>query len=209
MALAEQLNYRELMRDGLSEILTGIILLMMPGLFLEPIIVPFFVVFFVLFMPQIVERLKKRYTYPRIGYMKPREDESTTSTSSPRFSLGLAVVVLLIFITVIAIGYSLWQGLVDRYFIWQWLPTVFGFIMWGPSLYLRDRTGQNIYLVFGGLAAVTGILVSLNPYTGAEGAILFYMGGWGVGLILLGFIKLVRFTRQYPVLDEPGDTSYE
>jgi hypothetical protein len=207
LARAEQLNYREFMRDGLSEILTGFVLLLIPGIFLMPSMVSIFVILFVIFMPRIVERLKKRYTYPRIGYMKPRVDEPTTY--SPRFSLGLAAGVLLVFIIAIAIGYSMWQGLIDRYFIWRWLPTAFGFIMWGPSLFLRDRTGQNIYLVFGVLASLTGVLVSLNPFTGAEGAILFYMASWGIGLMLLGLIKQVRFTRQYPVIDQPGDASYE
>ena len=199
----EQKSYRELMKDGITETLLGLTLLVIPVIFVKPTFVSIFVVFFIIFMPHLIERFRKKHVYPRIGYVKFKEEEP------PKLSLGIAMVVLLIFITAIATLYSFFTGIIDRYFIWRWLPTVFGFIMWGPSLYLKEKTGQNRFYLFGALMTVTGIVISLSPSIPAELALVIYMVSWGLFFLILGLVRFLLFFRKYPVIDTPEDDSGE
>ena len=195
----EQKSFRELIQDGSTETLLGLVLLVFPAIMAESSFVPFFVVFYIIFMPHLIEGFRKRYVYPRIGYVKLKEEEP------PKLSLGIAMVVLLIFVSVIVVLYTLSIGLIDRDFIWRWLPTVFGFIMWGPSLYLKDKTGQNKFYLFGALMTVTGIAISLTASIPAGIAMTIYMVGWGLFFLVLGLVRFLLFIRKYPVLDTPED----
>ena len=199
----ERKTYRESMRDGLTEFLLGLVLIVIPGIMLKSSFVPIFVVFYIIFLPQGIEAFRRRFTYPRTGYVKLREQQP------PKLSLGVAVVVLLIFISIIAVFYSLAIGVIDRYFIWRCLPAVFGFIMWGPSLYLKDKTGQNRYYLFGTLMTVTGLAVTLAVFIPATYALTIYMLSWGLAFLVLGIIRFVLFIRKYPVIDTPEDDSGE
>lgn len=195
----EQVTYRESMKDGLTEFLLGLILIVIPGIMVEASFVPIFVVFYIIFLPQGIEAFRRKYTYPRIGYVKMREEKP------PRLSLGVAVAALLIFITIIAVLYSLAIGVIDRYFIWKWLPTLFGVIMCGPSLYLKDKTGQNRFYLWGILTAITGVAVSLAPFISAEFSLVIYMLAWGGVFMVLGALRFVFFIRNNPVIDTPED----
>jgi hypothetical protein len=199
----EQESYRELMQDGFSEILVGTIFLVLPAIFLQSSFLPIFVVFYVIFMPQGVEIIRKKYTYPRIGYVKLREDEP------PKISLGIVVVVLLIFITIIAVFYFAFIDVIDRFFIWKWIPAVFGFIMWGPSLYLKGKTGQRAYYLPGLLMSITGVATALVTFLTAEVGTALFMVGWGLAFMVLGLIRFLLFIRKYPILDNPEDESSE
>lgn len=199
----EQQSYRETMQDGFTEIFMGLIFLVLPVLLVEPGFVAIFVVFYIIFMPQCVEAVKKKYVYPRVGYVKPREDQP------PKLSLGVAVVVLLIFISVITVFYMLSIGTIDRFFIYKWLPTVFGFIMWGPSLYLKDKTGQIRYYLLGASTSLTGVAVSLSPSIPAEMSMAVFMVGWGLVFLVLGTVRFTLFIRKYPVIDTPEDDAGE
>jgi hypothetical protein len=199
----EQVTYRESMKDGLMEFLLGVVLIVIPGIMVESFLVPIFVVFYLFFLPQGIEVFKRKYTYPRTGYVKLREEQP------PRLTLGVVAVVLLIFIGIITVLYSLSIGVVDRYFIWKWLPTLFGVIMWGPALYLKDKTGQNRYYLWSTLATVTGIAVSLAPFITAEVSLALYMLIWGISFMVLGIIRFILFIRHNPMIDAPESDSSE
>jgi hypothetical protein len=191
------------MKDGLTEFLLGAVLIVIPGIMVESFFVPIFVIFYLFFMPQGIEAFKRKYTYPRTGYVKLREEQP------PKLTLGVAAVVLLIFITIIAVLYSQSIGVIDRYFIWKWLPTVFGVIMWGPGLYMKDKTGQNRYYLWSTLATVAGIAVSLAPFITAEVSLALYMIVWGISFMVLGIIRFILFIRHNPVIDSPESDSSE
>jgi hypothetical protein len=199
----EQESYRESIQDGLTEFLMGLIFLIFPILIFKASFVSIFVVFYIIFMPQVVEAFRRKYTYPRIGYVKLHEDEP------PRLSLGVAMVVLLIFVIIITIFYALFTDLIDRYFIYRWIPAVFGFIMWGPSLYLKEKTGQYRFYLFGLLMSVTGIIVGLANFSTVEIQGTLYMVSWGIVFVIIGLVRFLLFIRKYPVLEIPEDDTRE
>jgi hypothetical protein len=199
----EQESYRELMQDGFTEILLGTIFLVLPAILLQPSFLSIFIVFYIIFMPQGVEAIRRKYTYPRIGYVKLREDKA------PKISLGIVVAVLLVFITIIAVLYLASTDVIDRFFILKWMPAVFGFIMWGPSLYLKDKTGQKLLYLPGILMSVTGVATSLADFLTAEVGTLLFMIGWGLFFMVFGLVRFLLFIRKYPILENPEDDSNE
>ncbi len=199
LKMLEQDSYGEFMQDGLTETLLGLVFLVFPLLLTEPGFVSIFVVFYIIFIPQVVEVFRKKYTYPRIGYVKLHEDEP------PKLSLGVAIVVLLIFIGIISVLYGLFTNLIDRFFIYRWLPAVFGFIMWGPSLYLKDKTGQNKYYLFGLLMSITGILIGLADFATVQIQGTLFFVSWGTVFFILGIMRFLIFIHKYPVLETPED----
>ncbi|MBN2228072.1 MAG: hypothetical protein JW779_00660 [Candidatus Thorarchaeota archaeon] len=199
LKMIEQESYCELMQDGLTEVLLGLVFLVLPLLLFEPSFVGIFVVFYIILMPQAIESFRKKHTYPRIGYVKLQEEEA------PKLSLGVAMVVLVIFIIIIVVVHGLFTNLIDRFFIYRWLPAVFGFIMWGPSLYLKDKTGQSKYYLFGLFMSVTGIMIGLADFSTVNIQGALYMLSWGTFFVVLGLLRFLLFIRKYPVLENPED----
>jgi len=199
----ERESFLELMQDGFTEILAGMIFLVFPAFFLEPGFLFIFVIFYIIFMPQVVEAIRRKYTYPRIGYVKLREG------TPPKLTLEIPVAVLIIFVTIIAVLYIASMGVIDRLFIMKWMPAVFGFIMWGPSLYLKDKTGQNRYYLPGALMSLTGVVISLADFLPAELGTSIFMNGWGLAFTILGLVRFLLFIRKYPVAGSPEDARSE
>ena len=195
----ERGSFLELMQDGFTEILAGMIFLVFPAFFLEPGFLFIFVILYIIFMPQVVEAIRRKYTYPRIGYVKLREG------APPKLALEIPVAVLIIFVTIIAVLYIASMGVIDRLFIMKWMPAVFGFIMWGPSLYLKDKTGQNKYYLPGALMSLTGVAISLADFLPAELGTSIFMNGWGLAFTILGLVRFLLFIRKYPVAGSPED----
>ena len=65
----EKKSYRNLNEDGLQEIAIGLVLTLYSGLWSTGII-GVIVVFQLVILPKFFELVRKRYTYPRIGYVK-------------------------------------------------------------------------------------------------------------------------------------------
>ena len=203
----EQSAYRDTIRDGLTEILGGFLFALAPIMFYEPTFIIYFAVFYVIFLPVIVEGARKKYTYPRIGYVKVRISESGINLKG---LVGLTIVVIL---GTFAATFLLTN---DIYNYLNWvtiLPFTIGMIMLGPSEYLVNKSGMKKYWLLGIVTSILGLLVSYlsianpgpNPY---EGVATFSMI-LGVGLLIIGTITFVRFIRNNPVIAAQEDADDE
>jgi hypothetical protein len=199
----EQVSFREFMQDGLTEIMAGTIFLLFPLLIIKPIFVPIFVVVYIFFLPQFIEIVRKKYVYPRIGYVKLREDEP------PKVTVGVVVTVILMIAAGIILVYTISIDLISSEMVYRWVPAFFGVIMWAPSLYLKGKTGQNRYYMFGALMTITGFAVALADFLPVEAVNVVYSLSWGATFFVLGIIRTVLFIRKYPVIESPEDDSSE
>jgi len=191
--------YRATMKDGFTEILSGFFFIMTPIIFIQPSFIGIFVVFYILFLPQYIEIIRKRYTYPRVGYVKLRTD---SLDYRPK-----ALLALLFFVIVSsAILVMLMTQNVTEYYNWFIMfPFILGTAMLAPSAYLVDRTGSRIYWGFGIVTTILGLIISTftlsfsldGPF---DGLFVFSML-LGIGLLLGGFAKFVYFLRTNPVID--------
>lgn len=193
----EQESFRELMQDGFTEIMAGTIFLVFPAIIAQPAFVPIFVVFYIFFLPHFIEVVRKKYVYPRIGYVKLREEEP------PKVTAGIVITVILMIAAGIMLIYAGSIGLITTDLVYRWVPAFFGLIMLAPSVYLKDKTGQNRYYLPGALMSITGVTVSLAALIPGDMAIVIYTVGWGTAFFVLGVIRSVLFIRRYPPIEAP------
>ena len=195
----EQESFRELMQDGFTEIMAGTIFLVFPAIIAKPAFVPFFVLFYIFFLPQFVEVVRKKYVYPRIGYVKLREEEPFKVTA------GVVITVILLIAGGIILIYAIATEIISSELVYRWVPAFFGLIMWAPSVYLKNKTGQNRYYLFGALMTITGFIVGFAYFLPVEVVTAVYALSWGLAFFVLGVIRAALFIRKYPVIDSPED----
>ena len=191
------------MHDGFTEMLLGLVLAALPVIVLHPGIISIFVVFYIIFLPTFFEGIRRKYIYPRIGYVKLSEDEP------PKVTVRLVATLVLIIVSVAVVIYSVGIGIIDQDLVYRCIPAAFGLIMWVPSVYLEEKSGQNRYYLFGALMTVTGVAVALAPMADPNFAGFLYFVCWGLFFLVLGLVKYAIFIRRFPVVDIPEDAQDE
>lgn len=199
--------YRTTMKDGFIEVLTGFFFIMTPVIFIQPAFVSIFVVIYVLFLPQYAEIFRKKYTYPRVGYVKLRTDPLDYR---PKALLAL------LFIVIVSSGLLVMlmtQDIANYYNWFLMFPFILGAIMLAPSAYLVDRTGAKIYWGFGIVSTIFGFVMStitlINPPSGPFDGLLVFSILFGVGLLIVGIVKFAYFLHSNPVIDIQEDNPSE
>jgi len=185
----EKKAYRDSQQDGLMEVMMGLILMTFGGFFYSPIFA--FYILLIIFSGKIVEAIRRRYTYPRIGFVKfHRENPKDALTGV--FLFELAVIVIMF--TLISLF-----GNVKDYSQWvNWAPLFFGMILVGPFAHAQSRSGSVRYTGYAILSVVLGVFFSLIEFgSGCTGLILYLIliGGF---LVLSGLVIFIRFLRKYP-----------
>ena len=209
----EQESFREYNRDGFNEINFGILfLLFFNGLYLGipeyPSISPKFLALvgltimiflwvYIIFILLYYKEYRKKYVYPRIGYVKPREARSLKEKLG-----GIAIIILVIAEEMILI-HLLSTDVVTIDWLSRWTPVFAGLTACTLGIGLKARSGQNRYLLIGVLMTITGFLVALAEFISADMVPIVYFDGWGIAFIAMGVIKFVLFIRNYPIIDTP------
>ena len=186
----EKKAYKDSQQDGLMEVMMGLILMTFGGFFYSPIFA--FYILLIVFSGRIVESVRRRYTYHRIGFVKfHRENPKDALTGVLLFELAVIVIIF----TLISIF-----GNVKDYSQWvNWAPLFFGMIMVGPFAHAQSRSGSVRYTGYAILSVVLGVFFSLIEFgSGCTGLILYLIliGGF---LVLSGLVIFIRFLRKYPL----------
>ena len=198
----EQETYRYSMQDGLAEILAGLGCIIITwmiesqdirsyGFFTSPVIFLLLIVF----RTPILEKLRRKVTYPRIGYVKVRQDEPSQ-----------LVTVMLLFVLTISAVVSLALVLVPSDIpiydtLWKCFQVSLGMVMIPASFSLVEKTGDRRYFAFGLLGVTTGLIFALLEFEPPMAGIILYLLGWGVVIILVGLTTFIRFIRKYPIIN--------
>ncbi len=186
----EKKAYRDSQQDGLMEIMMGLILMTFGGFFYSTVFA--FYILLIVFSGKIVEFVRRRYTYPRIGFVKfRRENPKDALTGVLLFELAVIVIMF----TLISIF-----GNVTDYSSWvKWSPLFFGMILVGPFAHAQSRSGSIRYYGYAILSVILGLVFSLIEFgSGCTGLILYLVliGGF---LVLGGLVIFIRFLRKYPL----------
>lgn len=193
----ERRAYRAMQRDGVTEVLVGLVLLVTGGTWRTGAAAGILAMFMVLYMRKILEYIKERVTYPRVGYAKlPEENSAETGKGILLFMVAVLIV--------LGIGVALFYGGLTYHLIYQWLPTFFGLMMLGAFTYMRDKTGDPIYLAYIAYSVLTGVAFSLINFGDPNARFTLYMVLLGVSFIAAGGVRLALFVRRYPVMTEEG-----
>ena len=190
----EQETYRYSMQDGLAEILFGISLIASAGLIDDFGAYGSFA-WLIIFMIPIWEKLRRKLTYPRIGYMKVRQD----APSLPGMAVLFLVMTILVVVPIAWVLIPSDNPIYDT--LWKYFPVAFGVMMILPSFFLVEKTGDRRYYALGLLTMTTGLIFTLLEFEAPRAGPILYLLGWGVAIILIGLTTFIRFIRKYPVIE--------
>jgi hypothetical protein len=145
----------------------------------------------------ILEGIRRRFTYPRIGYAKLVDEKPSKILRS--MALFTIPVIAAMALTLFLFGersdgaqWGLWR---------QWSPTLAGVLLSGGFIFQATVTGAKRYHVFVLLAIGLGIAFSLGfpqAYTGVK---LYLITAGGL-LLLYGVAAFVTFLRKYALPQE-------
>ena len=189
----EQEAYRLLTKDGLTEFLMGAILFVSSTSFSGTSIFVPFLGLYVVFMKSIIEGFRKRFTYPRIGYVKlPDEDRKEIGVGILTFMgvimLALAVIVYLIY------------GRISGDLVYKWIPLLIGLIFFGGLQYSYSKSGDRVTLVYIAISVLAGLVFSLMDFSNPKDGPRIYMLLMSAVFIVSGVLRFYTFTRDNPVM---------
>ena len=195
----EKKAYRDSQQDGLMEVMMGLILMTFGGFFYSPIFA--FYILLIIFSGKIVEFIRRRYTHPRIGFVKFHEENPKDALTGV-FLFEFAVIVILF--TLISIF-----GDVKDYSQWvKWSPLFFGMILVGPFAHAASRSGSIRYTGYAILSVVLGVLFFLIEFGSGYAGLILYLVFIGAFLFLSGLVIFTLFLRKYPLpAEETPDAS--
>ena len=195
----EQNAYKLLNQDGLMELLMGAILFVVSATFAGATSISPLLAIYVIFIPQIAEGFKKRYTYPRIGYLKLPEDDSM------EIGIGILKYMGAVMLTLIAFIYLIYGGLSGALF-YKWVPLIVGLIFFGGLQYHYSKSGDKLALVYIVVAVGTGLIFSLMEFPDKVGAQFYALFMSGV-FIVAGIYRFQKFKQDHPIQPIPEGAS--
>lgn len=185
--------------DGLMEIFAAVVLLTMAlGLVAYPSFVAIWAAFIVLYGWRLVDRVKARVTYPRIGYYRERSDEPGRAGRGMLFFAGGAFL-LMVLVVLVSGGFS------DATSWRRAAPLVSGVSVAGGFWYVSFQSGLLRYRIIAGLSVVGGLPLWWLGSGESYAAVAWHLVALAVLLAIVGIWSLVRFLRTYPVRELPGD----
>lgn len=185
---------RDSLQDGLMELFLGAYFLL-TGLLLQADISALFILLMV-FAPAAFKRMKERYTYPRIGYVKFTEADR---------NVGRKILTALV-AAVIAIGLVLFLRRDDDWThnLYKWVPLLPALILFIVFAATGHRSGLMRYYVMAALALAVGLIIPFTDLPGKMDSIALYLFAMGAILLLWGAIIFANFLRNNPVQEEPS-----
>lgn len=184
-------------QDGLTEILMGLFLFFYGGT-LATSALPLgmvLIVCTVFFAKPLIERIKKRYIYPRTGYVKLPEDPHTTGKG-----IGISAVIMVVALLG-AMGISmavLGQEPGLDFFLTYIVPPASGFMLAIGPFWLGQTYGLTRGYVLAAIFVLGGIAIPVFGVASgyeAVGLLCTFVGLLALGM---GTFMFVRFIRKYP-----------
>ncbi|MDO8124862.1 MAG: hypothetical protein Q6364_10850 [Candidatus Hermodarchaeota archaeon] len=207
IALKVQQAYYE---DGLADLFMGVIFLGLASVFTMLAYNITFLVFMLimlnpLFYDPLIEAAKRRWVYPRAGYVKPKPFKETSTRGVLLILVLIASIVILPPVVLFIIS-----GYAGLFFWLIWIaPVGFGLLIAIGLFFLAHRYHLTRYYLFAILLPVIGVIVPwLNlsvPNAYAAFFTTFAIQNAIIGLLALfsGTVLFLRFLHRYHV--EPTD----
>jgi hypothetical protein len=186
----EQKSFRISQQDGLMEFVMGICLLAMSTRLLSRVLIGMFPLAMLLFRPAL-NAMRKRFTYPRTGYVKLVPDK-------PKDAISGIVLITLIVIAVMAVAFILFAD-VRNFGLWlKWVPVWAGIVLAIMFVSLAAKSSTTRYYIFALYSLVAGFVLSILQFAEVETGTLLYFLAMGAFLTPFGLLLFLRFLHKYP-----------
>jgi len=190
----ERQVFRDSYQDGLMEILTGV-LLVAAGITFRTAPAPSVVLLALFVLAPGYKLLKKRFTYPRTGYVELIEEE-------PKDLLRGMLTFTLIATAVTVLILVILGELRDAAGLYRWTPALVGVVCTGGFLYAASKSGMARYYGFIVVSVVSGSAFSILDFESWKTGLSLHLLVVGGLLLLCGVVIFCRFLRRHPVLVE-------
>jgi hypothetical protein len=188
--------YRDYCQDGLADMLIGAYFFILGLALAAGTVAPFIVL--ILFFAPALQALKKRFVYPRTGYVELRQGDPQPL---PWFILGSLILGLVVLVTLF-----LSMGIIAKPAQWyRWMPIMFGIWLAGILLGLALRIRLVRYFFLSGVALIGGPASTLLPLEGKLAPLGLFLASLGAVWLLWGAVAFVLFLRRHPVQVEEAD----
>jgi hypothetical protein len=195
----EQKIYRDSQQDGLQEILIGIGMLYLAG-FISGKLSIAFLPMLVIFLKPGLEALRRRFTYPRIGYVKLPQNESRPIWRGIFLVVLFLFVILAIFLTIV--------GEMRIFESWlEWIPAFLGIIYVGMFLGLTSKSKLARYYGYAIFSVISGFTFSILNFETYKLGIEYYFLSMAFILVITGSAFLSWFLHKIPLSPEDQNIS--
>ncbi|MEA2002995.1 MAG: hypothetical protein U9N84_14060 [Actinomycetota bacterium] len=186
-------------QDGLTELFAAGVLVMIAVMWvITPVFVGIVSAFVVLYGWKVVERIKQRITYPRIGYHVERPDEPRSTASGMLGFIGGAFAVMVLAV-------AMFGDLTDAAEWRRAASLLSGLGLFGGFWYLGDKSGLLRHRFVAIYSVVTGVaLWAIGTGASYEG-VIWHLLGLAALLAALGVWGLIHFLRTNPVVNAGSD----
>lgn len=185
--------------DGLLELFAAAVLLTLAaGWIVAPGLVGLLAAVVAIYGWRVVERVKVRVTYPRIGYFRERTDEPRSSVRGMLLFIAGAV---LFAVVVVWLTGDLGEPADWR----RAAPLVSGISLAGGFWYAAERSGRSRYRVVAAWSVASGVGLWLVGTGASYAAMAWHLLGLAVPLAAIGAWTLVRFLRAHPAHEQLDD----
>jgi peptidoglycan/LPS O-acetylase OafA/YrhL len=190
----EQRAWRESMQDGLEMVMIGVVLLGASTTFFSSSATIFTTIFPLIMAMPIIEAVRRRYTYPRTGYVKVQTDDAKMTVKGI-FLYGVVVVAVIAVALYVIFGSGLWPP----YVFYQVVPAFVGAMLLGAMIYTRSKSGDPRYHVYGLIALAGGIAFSIHRFAPVHSGITLYLLFIGGAFLIFGLVQFATFLREHPL----------
>lgn len=188
----EKNSWQYSMQDGLVEVFLGILLVTAGILLSMDLSFGVFPVLFIIFANPVMEAVRKRFTYPRIGRVKVHVDEPK-KTVSGIFLYMLAVAVIM------AAAMLVFFGEISAELIYRSLPIFFSVMILGAMLYSHGKTGSRRFIIYAVIALVSAPAFSILEFETRLAGLGYYLLFLGGLFVLIGLAIFASFLARHPL----------
>jgi len=187
-----------LTQDGLMELLMGAMLFISSASFSSTTSYTPFLGMYVIFLNRILEGFRKRFTYPRIGYIKLPDDDSKEIGYGILTFVGTVGILLVV-------GVYITYGSLSGENIYRWIPMLVGMILFGGLHYNYSRTGDKTNYLYLSMVLLGGLAFSIKDFAEAKLGLQLYLLFIGGLFIVAGVVRFIVFTKKYPIKMVPDN----
>jgi MFS family permease len=189
----EMTSWRYSMQDGLAEIFLGILLVVAGVLLSRDLPFGFFPLLFIILVKPLNDRIKKKFTYPRIGKVKLHEDEPKKTVVG--IFLYMFVVAAIMAVAMFVIFREITSNLIYRS-----SPIFFALMLLGAMAYSHGKSGSKRFYVYAAIALVSAPIFSIVDFESKLAGLGYYLLFTGSIFTVIGLAIFVRFLQKYPTL---------
>jgi len=186
----ERKVFADSQQDGLLELVMGICMIAISTRLLSRVLVVMLVLPVILFAP-LLETMRRRFTYPRTGYVKLIPDK-------PGHVVGGIFLVSVVVVGILAVALLVF-GRVGDFDLWlRWCPFWGGTVLAGMFSSFASKSGATRNYIFAAWSFVAGIVLSALKFDAVETGTLLYFAVMGALLIPFGLVRFVTFLCEHP-----------